>query len=194
MPLPLVAPIFSLPGTLLRQSTRSIPPSGIPGPPFRPYLPTLCSSACYRDTWPGIQCAKVLACQPRPAFSEGEKRTLANWGVPSGTLLLLVYVGRIEKSLAFTSTYGRGLWRTHDGTWHLAKSGASGNGLFTQVPRRGCSPKLGLRRPVTPRRRPVPHTEARRQRRPPPRLDSPASRPRRPREPSPCTPQGRLAG
>ena len=36
-------------------------------------------------------------------------RTLANGGVLEKTLLLLVYAGIMEKSLAFTSTYGRGL-------------------------------------------------------------------------------------
>jgi hypothetical protein len=36
MPVPLVPPIFSPPSTTLGQSKRSIPPSGIPGSPFRP--------------------------------------------------------------------------------------------------------------------------------------------------------------
>jgi hypothetical protein len=44
-------------------------------------------------------------------------RTLVYWGsVSYKTLLFLVYAGRMEKSLAFSSTYGRGLWRIHDGT------------------------------------------------------------------------------
>ncbi len=52
-------------------------------------------------------------------------RTLANWGVPSGMLLLLVYVGRVEKSLAFLSprmVEGHGGRVVVPGSRHLAKS------------------------------------------------------------------------
>jgi hypothetical protein len=98
----------------------------------------LCLSPCYRDRGAGIHCAKVIASQLRPAFSEGGDENAGELGgVPSGTLHLLVYVGTMEKSLAFSSTYGRGSWRTHDdGPWLLAKSDTScAEGLFTQVPR-----------------------------------------------------------
>ena len=103
------------------------------------FADALCLSACYRDRGPGIHCAKVIASQLRPAFSEGGDENAGELGgVPSGTLHLLVYVGTMEKSLAFSSTYGRGSWRTHDGTSLLAKSDtSSAEGLFTLLPRRG---------------------------------------------------------
>jgi hypothetical protein len=55
----------------------------------------------------------------------GKRRTLANRGVPSGMLLLLVYVDRVGKSLAFLPPP---MVEGHVGrmmvadTWHLAES------------------------------------------------------------------------
>ena len=58
----------------------------------------------------------MIASRLRPAFSEGGENAGVLGGVLYETLLSLVYAGRMEKSLAFVSTFGRGMRRIHNGS------------------------------------------------------------------------------
>src|SRR5918992_1982498 len=62
----------------------------------------------------------------RAAFSEGEEENAGELRRPFRDAPFASVRGQGGKIFSFfTSTYGRGSWRTHDGTRHLAKSDTS---------------------------------------------------------------------